>query len=197
MTGTFSSAELNIVPQGTDPLDAITLRAEAEADALGWGSEREAELRWFWLYDHGEIPGGGNLRGVGMALAEVGMDWDGKHPVTLLNYLAQHVKPRRDLIGFVLVHECWIACWDGGDDETKARILAAAERREVWRQPDRQEARVAQLQMLTGRTRCVLRIRGQEPQLVGLAPGDADSMVATAMRGLADTLRLRKYGRRG
>jgi hypothetical protein len=195
--GVFGAVELNIVPPGTDPLSAIALRAEAETDALGWGGERDAALQWFWLYDQGQLSGGGNLRGIGMGLAEVGMDLDGKHPVVLLDYLARHVKPSRDLIGFVLVQECWIATWAGGDEENKARILAAAERREIWRQPDRLEARVAQVQMLTGQTRAVLRIRGQEPQLVGQLPGDVDSLVANGMRQLADTLRLRKYGRRG
>lgn len=191
-----TTAELQMVPPGDDPLEAVAMRAEAECDRLGWGSEREAELAWFWLYDNGSLPGG--QASLAMGRAEMSDDLAGQHPVHLIEGFGKHMtRVDRQLIGFVLVHEAWMVLWEGDDVATRDRAMAAAGRREIWRQPDRQEVRIAELQMLTGQHRTVMRIRGGDPMLFGPLPVGDSGAVPAAMRHLATTLRRRKYGRRG
>lgn len=194
-----STAEMAICPTGADPLTMMVLRAEAECDRLGWGGEREAPLRWFWLHDQGPLAGS-NLTGVAMGLADMGETLDQLHPLQLVQALEAHMTTvDRDLIGFILVSEGWMVTWAPEDQATRARAIAAAGRREIWRQPDRVETRLAHLQMLTGQHRHVLRVRGQDcdPQSVGPLPGGEAGELPPAMYRLATTLRRRKYGRRG
>lgn len=192
-----STAEFNIIPDGADLLDTLVLRAEAEAQARGWGTERDADLRWFWLYDNGPLPNG--MASMAMGLAQSSPALEGLHPVQLIDLLEQYTtRVDKALVGFVVVVEAWMLVYADGDEPNRARVWAAADRREVWRQPDRREVRTAWLQMLNGQTRSVIRVRGQDPQLLDwpLMPKDAED-VAGAMRRLAVTLRRRKYGRRG
>lgn len=187
-----SSAELQICPSGSDPLAMMAFRAEAECERLGWGGEREAPLRWFWLHDQGPLLD--QMRSVAMGPADMSEALQSLHPLELLQTVEEHMTDvDRDLVGFVLVAEAWTVTYAGGDRAGRERAMAAAERREIWRQPDRKENRIAELQMLTGQRRTVLRVRGEEPVLVGSPAGD----VPAALRKLAVTLRRRKYGRRG
>lgn len=189
------TAELVVCPPGEDPLGLALLKAEADADAAGWGSEREAVLWWWWLHDNGRLPNG--TATIAMRLADVPADTAVVHPLPLIEWMLTHLPPvNRTLIGFALVQEAWIL-QHGGDPASEARALAVAARREVWKQPDRIEARMASLQMLTGATRNVIRIRGEAPVMVGPTRAGDPGEVPAAMARLAVALRLRKYGRRG
>lgn len=193
-----STAEFAVVPAGDDLLTTMVLRAEAECDRLGWGSEEAAPLRWFWLHDNGALPNG--MASIAMGVADMSEPLESLHPVALIEALEQHmVDVDRSLVGFILVNEGWMVRWRSDDPATRNRVLAAADRRELWRQPDREETRVATLQMLTGQTRSVMRIRGEETTPMPYVPlpvGDAAAVPAALYR-LAVTLRRRKYGRRG
>lgn len=191
-----TSAEFEVCPTGADPLAMMVLRAEAECEKRGWGGEREAPLRWFWLYDNGVLPGG--MSSIAMGLADLKEPLEMLSPVSLVEALERYMfRVDRSLIGFILVNEGWMVRWHGNDAETRARVMAAAERRQLWQQPDREEIRVAELQLLTGDSCTATRVRGEEPSLWGPMPvGDAGA-VPVAMRRLAATLRRRKYNRRG
>lgn len=171
------------------------MRVETEVDALGWGGEREAPIRWWWLGDAGEWPG--SKRGMALAPAPLSDVLASMHPAQLAAAFEEHMtKVDKDLVGFVMAHEGWALIHSEDDHETEARAFAAAKRREIWKQPDREEVRTVFLQMLTGQSRSVIRVRGEQPCLVGV-PQYGAGEIPTALRRLAVTLRRRKYGRRG
>jgi len=195
------TAQLEVCPPGQDVLTQIALRAEAEAEAAGWGGERDAPNHWWWLHDHGTVAGSrGNLASIAMVSGELDADMEILHPVELAEVFDRSLtRVPRTLVGFVLVSEAWMLVFEPGDDAGRERAFDVASRREVWRQPDRVEVRTVQLQMLTGQTRTVLRRRGHEPIVAADLPPSRDVTVEVpaALARLAKTLRLRKYGRRG
>jgi len=141
-----------------------------------------------------------NVVGEAFTVYKLGPDLELLHPVELVNVFEEHLhEVAQTLMGFVLVAEAWMLSYQPDDRAGRERVFDVANRREVWRQPDRMEIRAVRLQMLTGQDRCVLRIRGQDPMLVGDVPPSRDVMieVPAALARLATVLRRRKYGRRG
>jgi hypothetical protein len=195
------TAGLEVCPPGEDVLAAIALRAEAVAEEAGWGGERDAPNQWWWLHDNGHLAGASpSLSSIAMVKSKLGPDLELLHPVELVNVFEEHLhEVAQTLMGFVLVAEAWMLSYQPDDRAGRERVFDVANRREVWRQPDRMEIRAVRLQMLTGQDRCVLRIRGQDPMLVGDVPPSRDVMieVPAALARLATVLRRRKYGRRG
>lgn len=195
------TADFDVCPPGEDVLARVALRAEAEADKEGWGGEREARNHWWWIHDNGNVAGAGRtLSSLALAEADLDAEVTQLHPVDLVAVLERSVtRVPRTLMGFVLVSEAWMLAYKPDDEASRRRVFSVADRREVWRQPDRVEVRTVHLQMLTGKTRAVLRMRGQKPILANDLPPNRDVVVEVpaAMARLATTLRLRKYGRRG
>jgi hypothetical protein len=192
------TVEFAVCPPGQDVLAQIAFRAEAEADRIGWGGEREAPLYWFWLHDNGRLSA--DLASIAMSEGDLGPELQLLYPVQLIQTFEHHLRRvQRTLMGFVLVSEGWMATYSEDNKAEMDSVWAAANRREIWRRPDRMEIRTARLQMLSGQTRSVLRVRGQEPKLMADLPPSRDVTIEipAAMARLATTLRLRKYGRRG
>lgn len=185
--------EVVVLPDSEDAWAAIALRAEALAHEAGWHDE-DSPTELFWLHEH-PVPGLG--AGVAVGTPDVPAEYKAIHPVPLLEMIRRHMtRPRRDLVGFVVVVEGWMVVGNPDDVAERKYAQALSAERRLRDHPRRIEIRQAHLITLTGQERVVIRRRDGEP-IVKSVGREYDGAVPHAMRDLANALRLRKYGRRG
>ncbi len=190
------TVEVVVLPTNEDPWSAIALRTEAIAEREGWHDD-EAPTGLYWLHEHDDVGGLGPAIAVAVPQFPEGR-FPSLHPVPLLEMLARRmVRPPRDLAGFVLVTEAWAVVQNRDDVAGTKYVEALGAERRLHQHPGRIEVRQAHLIMLAPRhERLVFRLRGAEPEVHQVGP-EYEGAVPDAVRGLATTLRLRRYGRKG